>query len=98
MPIYGTKLTIGIVKTKLEEHNLLSEVKLHNVEAGDIIKFDKFKVEFIRNTHSILDSCSLAIFTPVGTILHTGDFKIDYTPIDGETMDLQRISNLGKEG
>ena len=98
VPIYGTKLTIGIVKTKLEEHNLLSEVKLHNVEAGDIIKFDKFKVEFIRNTHSIADSCSLAIFTPVGTILHTGVFKIDYTPIDGETMDLQRISNLGKEG
>ena len=98
VPIYGTKLTIGIVKTKLEEHNLLSEVKLHNVEAGDVIKFDKFKVEFIRNTHSIADSCSLAIFTPVGTILHTGDFKIDYTPIDGETMDLQRISNLGKEG
>ena len=98
VPIYGTKLTRGIVKTKLEEHNLLSEVKLPNVEAGDIIKFDKFKVEFIRNTHSIADSCSLAIFTPVGTILHTGDFKIDYTPIDGETMDLQRISNLGKEG
>ena len=98
VPIYGTKLTIGIVKTKLEEHNLLSEVKLHNVEAGDVIKFDKFKVEFIRNTHSIAESCSLAIFTPVGTILHTGDFKIDYTPIDGETMDLQRISNLGKEG
>lgn len=98
VPIYGTKLTIGIVNTKLEEHNLLSEVKLHNVEAGDVIKFDKFKVEFIRNTHSIADSCSLAIFTPVGTILHTGDFKIDYTPIDGETMDLQRISNLGKEG
>ena len=98
VPIYGTKLTIGIVKTKLEEHNLLSEVKLHNVEAGDVIKFDKFKGEFIRNTHSIADSCSLAIFTPVGTILHTGDFKIDYTPIDGETMDLQRISNLGKEG
>ena len=98
VPIYGTKLTIGIVKTKLEEHNLLSEVKLHNVEAGDVIKFDKFKVEFIRNTHSIADSCSLAIFTPVGTILHTGDFKIDYTPIDGETRDLQRISNLGKEG
>lgn len=97
-PIYGTKLTIGIVKTKLEEHNLLSKVKLHNVEAGDVIKFNNFKVEFIRNTHSIADSCSLAIFTPVGTILHTGDFKIDYTPIDGEIMDLQRISNLGKEG
>lgn len=98
IPLYGTKLTIGIVKTKLEEHNILSEAKLNNVETGDIISFNKLKVEFIRNTHSIADSCSLAIFTPVGTILHTGDFKIDYTPIDGQKMDLQRISNLGKEG
>ena len=98
VPVYGTKLTIGIVKTKLKEHKLLNSVKLNNVEVGDIIKFNKFKVEFIRNTHSIADSCSLALFTPVGIILHTGDFKIDYTPIDGETMDLQRISNLGKEG
>ena len=98
VPVYGTKLTIGIVKTKLKEHKLLNSVKLNNVEVGDVIKFNKFKVEFIRNTHSIADSCSLALFTPVGIILHTGDFKIDYTPIDGETMDLQRISNLGKEG
>lgn len=98
VPIYGTKLTIGIVKTKLEEHNVLAEAKLNNVEPGDVISFNKFKVEFIRNTHSIADSCSLAIFTPVGTILHTGDFKIDYTPIDGQKMDLKRISNLGKEG
>ena len=98
VPIYGTKLTIGIVKTKLEEHNILAEAKLNNVEPGDVISFKKLKVEFIRNTHSIADSCSLAIFTPVGIILHTGDFKIDYTPIDGEKMDLQRISNLGKEG
>ncbi len=98
VPIYGTKLTIGIVKTKLEEHNILAEAKLNNVEPGNMISFKKLKVEFIRNTHSIADSCSLAIFTPVGIILHTGDFKIDYTPIDGEKMDLQRISNLGKEG
>ena len=98
VPLYGTKLTIGIIKTKLEEHNILSEAKLNNVEPGDVISFNKCKVEFIRNTHSIADSCSLAIFTPVGTILHTGDFKIDYTPIDGQKMDLQRISNLGKEG
>lgn len=98
VPLYGTKLTIGIVKTKLEEHNILSEAKLNNVEPGDVISFRKLKVEFIRSTHSIADSCSLAIFTPVGIILHTGDFKIDYTPIDGEKMDLQRISNLGKEG
>lgn len=98
VPLYGTKLTIGIVKTKLEEHNILSEAKLNNVEPGDVVSFNKLKVEFIRNTHSIADSCSLAIFTPVGIILHTGDFKIDYTPIDGQKMDLQRISNLGKEG
>lgn len=98
VPIYGSKLTIGIVKTKLEEHNILSEVKLNNVDPGDVVSFKKIKVEFIRNTHSIADSCSLAIFTPVGIILHTGDFKIDYTPIDGQKMDLQRISNLGKEG
>lgn len=98
VPLYGTKLTIGIVKTKLEEHNILSEAKLNNVDPGDVVSFNKLKVEFIRNTHSIADSCSLAIFTPVGIILHTGDFKIDYTPIDGQKMDLQRISNLGKEG
>ena len=98
VPLYGTKLSIGIVKTKLEEHQILSEVKLNNVEPGDVVSFDKLKIEFIRNTHSIADSCSLAIFTPVGIILHTGDFKIDYTPIDGQKMDLQRISNLGKEG
>ena len=98
VPIYGSKLTIGIVKTKLQEHNILSEAKLNNVDSGDVVSFKKLKVEFIRNTHSIADSCSLAIFTPVGIILHTGDFKIDYTPIDGQKMDLQRISNLGKEG
>lgn len=98
VPLYGTKLTIGIVKTKLEEHNILSEARLNNVEPGDVVSFRKLKVEFIRNTHSIADSCSLAIFAPVGIILHTGDFKIDYTPIDGQKMDLQRISNLGKEG
>ncbi|WP_343009303.1 ribonuclease J [Clostridium celatum] len=98
VPLYGTKLTLGIVKTKLEEHNILSECTLNNVESGDIIKFKHIKVEFIRNTHSIADSCSLAIFTPIGTILHTGDFKIDYTPIDNKKMNLQRISNLGKEG
>ena len=96
--IYGSKLTIGIVKTKLQEHNILSEAKLNNVDPGDMVSFKKLKVEFIRNTHSIADSCSLALFTPVGIILHTGDFKIDYTPIDGQKMDLQRISNLGKEG
>lgn len=98
MPIYGTKLTIGLVKTKLEEHKLLSETKAESVEIGDIVQLGCFKVEFIRATHSIADSCSLAIYTPLGTILHTGDFKIDYTPIDGKLMDLQRISTIGREG
>ncbi len=98
VPIYGTRLTLGIVGNKLKEHEILSECQLNNVEAGDVIELDKIKVEFIRNTHSIADSCSLAIHTPVGIILHTGDFKIDYTPIDGKTMDLERISALGREG
>lgn len=98
MPIYGIKLTIGLVKTKLEEHKLLNETKTESVEMGDIIELGCFKVEFIRATHSIADSCSLAVYTPLGTILHTGDFKIDYTPIDGKLMDLQRISTIGREG
>ena len=98
MPIYGTKLTIGLVKTKLEEHKLLNETKTESVEMGDIIELGCFKVEFIRATHSIADSCSLAVYTQLGTILHTGDFKIDYTPIDGKLMDLQRISTIGREG
>ena len=94
VPVYATNLTIGLIQNKLEEHKMLDVVDLNVVKPGDIIELEKLKVEFIRNTHSIADSCSLAIFTPVGIILHTGDFKIDYTPIDGERMDLQRISNL----
>ncbi len=98
VPVYGTRLTLGLVEYKLKEHNILSDCILNCVEAGDTVKIDSLKVEFIRNTHSISDSCCLAIFTPVGVIFHTGDFKIDYTPIDGLGMDLGRISNLGKEG
>lgn len=98
IPIYGTKLTLGIVGNKLKEHEILSQCKLNIVAAGDIIALDKVKVEFIRNTHSIADSCSIAIHTPEGVILHTGDFKIDYTPIDGRKMDLERISALGRDG
>ncbi|MEG0775142.1 ribonuclease J [Clostridium sp.] len=98
VPVYGTKLTIGIIKMKLEEHNLLSDCELHEVNAGEVVVLKNLKVEFIRNTHSIADSCCIAIHTPVGVILHTGDFKIDYTPIDGKVMDLERISNLGKRG
>ena len=98
VPVYGTQLTLGIVKNKLDEHNMLADCILNVVEPGEKVALDRFKIEYIRCTHSIADSCSLAIVTPKGTIFHTGDFKIDYTPIDGKAMDLQRISNLGKEG
>ncbi len=98
IPIYGTKLTLGIVKNKLDEHNILAESTLNIVEPGEKIELDIFKVEYIRCTHSIADACSIAVLTPLGIIFHTGDFKIDYTPIDGKPTDLQRISNLGKEG
>ncbi|EDU37509.1 ribonuclease J [Clostridium sporogenes] len=97
-PVYGTALTLGIVENKLREHNMLSDCELNKVEAGDIVELKNLKVEFIRNTHSIADSCSIAIHTPVGVILHTGDFKIDYTPIDGLVMDFHRIAELGKRG
>ncbi|EKO1911224.1 ribonuclease J [Clostridium botulinum] len=97
-PVYGTALTLGIVENKLKEHNMLSDCELNKVEAGDIVELKNLKVEFIRNTHSIADSCSIAIHTPVGVILHTGDFKIDYTPIDGLVMDFHRIAELGKKG
>lgn len=98
VPVYGSKLSLGLIKAKLVEHNLEKQTKLVTVEPRQVIKFGKFKVEFIRVTHSIADSMAIAITTPVGTVLHTGDFKIDYTPIDGGYMDLQRIAELGKEG
>lgn len=97
VPVYGTKLTIGLVENKLIEHNILSDCQLNVVEVGDILKFDKLSVEFIRVSHSIADACALAIHTPHGYIVHTGDFKIDYTPIDGKVMDLARFSKLGKQ-
>ena len=99
VPIYATKLTIGLIKNKLEEHKLLRSTKLVEVTPGQtIILGEKFKVEFIRSTHSIPDSVMLAITTPVGTVLHTGDFKVDYTPIDGKMMDFGRIAELGNKG
>ena len=98
VPIYGTSLTIVLVKAKLIEHDMLNDCTLNIVEDGEIVDIGKIKVEFIRATHSIAGACSLAIHTPLGIILHTGDFKIDYTPIDGRIMDLQRIGELGKEG
>lgn len=99
IPIYGTRLTIGLVETKLREHNLLNCTTRYNVNAGDTITLGQhFKVEFIRSTHSIADSVALAITTPAGVVIHSGDFKIDFNPIQGEMIDLQRFAELGKKG
>ena len=98
VPIYGTKLTIGLIEHKLEEHKLLRSTKLKVVNPGQTINLGSMKVEFIRTTHSIPDACSLAIHTPVGTVVHTGDFKIDYTPIDGEMLDFGRLAAFGNKG
>ena len=99
VPIYATRLTAGLISNKLEEHKLLRSTEMHIVNQGDTIKLGKnFKVEFIRSSHSIPDSVMLAITTPAGTILHTGDFKVDYTPIDGQIMDFGRIAELGQQG
>ena len=98
LPVYGTKLHIGLIESKLKEHNILSDCTLNIVKPGDLIKLDEFNIEFIRKNHSIADSCSIALHTPVGIIVHTGDFKVDFTPIDGEVIDLQRYAQLGKKG
>ena len=98
IPIYATKLTVGLIKNKLEEHKLLSSTKLTTVEQGQTVNFGNIKVEFIRSNHSIPDSVMLAIHTPIGVILHTGDFKVDFTPIDDKIMDLGRIAELGNKG
>ena len=97
-PIYGTKLTIGLIEIKLKEHNILSDCTLNIVEQGELIKLEEISIEFIRNNHSIPDSCSIALHTPVGVIVHTGDFKVDFTPVDEKVMDLQRYAELGKKG
>lgn len=97
IPVYGTSLTLGLVENKLKEHKLGS-VHLQRVNAGDSIKLGIFTVEFIQSCHSIPDACAIAIHTPVGIVFHTGDFKIDYTPIDGQLMDLHKIAELGQKG
>ena len=98
VPVYGTRLTIRMVESRLKEHNLLGSVSLNIVQPRDIMKLDNVSVEFIHINHSIADAASIAIHTPLGVILHTGDFKIDYTPIDGQVADLGRFAELGKKG
>lgn len=97
-PVYGTAFTLALVEGKLEEHGLLGSVKLHEVKAKQTIKIDPFSIEFIHVTHSIVNAAMLAITTPLGVILHTGDFKIDPTPTDGELFDLHTVAEYGKRG
>ncbi len=97
-PIYGTPLTLGIIKNKLEEHNLPWTPDLRTVRAGDRVKLGEIEAEFIHVNHSIADACAIALHTPLGTLVHTGDFKLDTTPIDGDMMDLVRLGELGREG
>ena len=98
VPVYATRLAAGLINNKLEEHKLVNSTKLNVVVQGEIIKLGKFSIEFIQSCHSIPDSVMLAIRTPIGTIVHTGDFKIDYTPIDGQRMDFSRLAEIGTDG
>lgn len=98
VPVYGTKLTLGIISRKLEEHGLLNDTELKCVTFGDIIKAGEIEVEFVKTNHSISDAAALAISTPAGVIVHTGDFKVDFTPVFGDAIDLQRFGELGKKG
>lgn len=98
VPVYGTRLTLGILENKLAEHRLLDKVKTVTVTAGEYVRLGAFTAEFIRVNHSIADACCIAVTTPVGVVMHTGDFKLDVSPIDGEMMDLTRIGEYGREG
>ncbi len=98
VPIYATKLTIGIIDHKLREHNMLSKVKRKVVKYGQHINLGNFRVEFIKTNHSIQDAAALAIYSPAGIIVHTGDFKVDYTPVFGDAIDLARLGEIGKKG
>lgn len=98
VPVFGTLLTLGLLENKLREHKMLEKVRRHTVVPGEKVKLGQMMVEFIHTNHSIADAVALAIHTPVGVVVHTGDFKVDYTPIDGEIIDLQRFAELGKQG
>ena len=96
--IYGTALTLGIVEKKLSEHSLPHTPRLHTVQPGDTVQLGKLSAEFVRVNHSIADACAVAIRTPLGILFHTGDFKLDLTPVDGKMMDITRIGEIGNEG
>ena len=98
MPIYATKLTMGLIENKLKEHNLLRTTRRKVIKHGQSINLGRFRIEFIKTNHSISDAAALAVYTPAGIIVHTGDFKIDYTPVFGDAIDLGRFAELGKKG
>ncbi|MBQ9341472.1 MAG: ribonuclease J [Lachnospiraceae bacterium] len=98
VPIYATKLTMGLIEHKLKEHGMLQNVRRKVVKYGDTMNAGDFRVEFIRTNHSIQDAAALAIYSPAGIVVHTGDFKVDYTPVFGDAIDLQRLGELGKKG
>ena len=98
VPVYATRLTMGIIEHKLEERKMLEVTERHVVKFGETIELGKFKVEFIKTNHSIVDAAALAIYSPVGVVVHTGDFKVDYTPVFGDAIDLQRFAELGRDG
>ena len=98
IPIYATKLTMGIIENKLKEHNLINNTKRKVVKFGQSINLGQFRIEFIKTNHSIVDAAALAIYSPAGTVVHTGDFKVDYTPVFGDAIDLQRFAEIGKKG
>ncbi|MBE5877975.1 MAG: ribonuclease J [Lachnospiraceae bacterium] len=98
VPVYATKLTMGIIENKLKEHNLIHNVRRKVVKFGQNINLGCFRIEFIKTNHSIVDAAALAIYSPVGIVVHTGDFKVDYTPVYGDAIDLQRFAELGKKG
>lgn len=98
VPIYGTKLTLGLIDNKLKEHNLLRSTKRKTVKHGQSINLGSFRIEFIKTNHSIADASALAIYSPAGIVVHTGDFKVDYTPVFGDAIDLQRFAEIGKKG
>src|SRR4029077_14200347 len=97
-PIYGSRLTLGFIKNRLKEHKLVDQVDLREIKAGDVVELGPFKVEFIHVAHSIPDTPALAIETPVGMVIHSGDIKMDQTPVDGQPTDMARLSHLGNRG
>ena len=98
VPIYATKLTIGVIENKLREHDMLRSTRRKVVTSGQSSNLGQLRIEFIKTNHSIQDAAALAIYSPVGIVVHTGDFKVDYTPVFGDAIDLQRFAEIGKKG